>query len=710
MLHNKSNLYISVFLLFLSQIGFSQIKAANDIENTVLMHIDSASIAIDEGKMVKSADFLNLAKTSIDSTSSQYILYKYYITLGALTLSRHQISDSQNAYTKALEAARNTQDSAALINVYSGLANSLLIDKKYKKALVYQKQALEMLENDKTSTYYSLLSNMSISYTQAKDFDNALTALLTVKKYFEEQGDIKLLAIIENNLGELYRENFEDFTNAKAHYHKAIQLNISIDNLLQLSYNYHNMSLSCIGLNQVDSAFFYVNKALDIKKELSDLGGLASTNHALGLIYYENKEYDEAINSFQKSLSISQEFGITLGMYYANLGIGDALLAKGNRPQALLYYEKVEEIVKNSESFDMKKEIGNKLFKFYKEGEDFKRALFYSERIKSIEDSLSAIERNEHFEELRVKYETSLAETENTILKEREVAQKKQISLQNLFLIILFIALVFLLILLVFLFRSNLAKRKAKDELERQFAIVKEREAELDLTIALKNKIFSVLGHDLRTPLANVSSLIDSMSQIDLSPEELAFMLKHLKGETNASLKTLENILQWARLQMNENSLTISELDEDGIVIEIIKNFESQTEGKEIEVVYVNNSSSIFCADENQFRSIANNLIGNAIKFSPVKGKVDVSFIEKNGNFIFTVSDQGEGIRPSVIKNLETQKELLSTYGTEGEKGTGIGLRIVKDFIILHKGTLGFSKNEPKGTKVIVTIPKLKVS
>ncbi len=717
MLPNNTCYYVCLLFLFLCKIVSSQDYPIDKDEEATFKLITSASNALNDGDFKKSANFLSLAGASIDTTSSDFIYYKYYSTLGSLAFSRYQVAESQDSYSEAIKAARILQDTAFLVASYSGMANALLVDNKYKKALIFQQEALDMLEDEKTKTYYGLLSNMSIAYKQSQDFDNALKALLTVNEYFKEQDNPKEQATIQNNLGELYRENFKDYSKAKEHYHKAIKLNTGENDLRQLSQNYHNLSLACNNLKQIDSAFYYINKSLDIKTEMGDLGGLASGNHALGLLHMGNNEYDAAVSSFQKSLNISEEFGIAPGLYHANMGIGDALLAKGDKVRALSYYKIVEEIVSDAESFEMKGGIAHKLFEFYKEENDFERALFYSERIKSIEDSINVIKSNDHLEELRVQYETSLAETENSILREREEAQREQISLQNVFLIAMFIALAIVIVILVFLFKSNLAKRKAykevkkaTDELEKQFSIVKEREAELDRSVALKDKIFSVLGHDLRTPLANVSNLIDSMSQIDLSPEEMEFMLKHLKGETSASLKTLENILQWARLQMKDNSMNISELDEDGIIIEIIKNFESHTEAKGIEVNYVNKSNSIFNADENQFRSIANNLIANAIKFSPIKGKVNINFIEKYDVFIFTVTDQGEGIKPSVIKNLETQQELLSTYGTEGEKGTGIGLRIVKDFIILHGGILEFSENEPKGTIVTVSIPKLKIT
>lgn len=712
MLFKMTCLRIFVFIFILGSSVHSQNEPLPDEEGTLEL-IQFASDAMDEGDYNKSANFLSLAKASVDSTSSTVLLFKYYNTLGTLAFSRRQVAEAQQAFTKSISAARKLQDTAFMVASYSGMANSLLVDNKYKKALVYQNEALSMLENNKGKTYYSLLSNMSIAYKQSQDFDNALAALLTVEAYFKEQDDSKSLAIVLNNIGELYRENFNDYEEAKKHYHRAVQLNKKINDTHQLSQNYHNLSLATKKLSQIDSAFHYINQSIDLKTQMSDLGGLASSNHALGLIQMEAKQYREAILSFQKTLEISQNYGITPGLFYANMGIGDAYLTLGNRQEALKYYRKVEEVISDSDSYEMQGAIYSKLVEFFKESKDFEKALQYSEKLQTTQDSIELLKSNERLDELRIIYETSLAQSENERLRQREVSQQERIRLQNLYLFILSFVMIALAFMLFAVIRTQKQKKSAyeevsmtTEELEKQYEIVKEREAELKKQVILKDKIFSVLGHDLRTPLANIAGLIDSMTQIDLTPEELEFMLKHLRGETNASLKTLENILQWARLQMNDNSVNIKELDEDGIIIEIINNFESNTLAKEIKVTYKNESKSILKADENQFRSIANNLIANAIKFSPIKGEVKVVFKEEKDDFVLSISDQGKGIDASVINNLDTREELLSTYGTEGEKGTGIGLRIVKDFINLHKGKLEFSKNEPTGTIVTVKLPK----
>ncbi len=713
MIFKRSFLPLCLLFIFYSTFTFSQ-ESTNKEDNITLDIIQAAADALEAEDYLKCADFLNLAKDRIDLSSSPRVLYSYYQNVAELSFIKYEIAEAQDAYLKSIESALKLGDTVAIVASHSGMANALLIDNKYKKALKYQEAALEMLKNKKSPTYYGVLANTALAYRQTKDFDAALSAFMEVKNYFQKSGDFKSQAVVENNLGELYRENFNDFAQADAHYKRAIALNIRANEKNQLSKNFHNLALLFQENNKIDSAFFYIHKAISLKGEIGDSGGRALSNHALGTIQLTAGQYDEAINSFEESLEISTLFGITPGLFYANMGIGNAHFAKGEHKEALEYYLKVEKITSDLESFDMKKAISKTLLDFYKENRDFEKALLYSDKLQAIEDSIASFQSDERMDELRIQYETNLAEKENAILKEIEVVQKDRIALQNIFLIILLIALGVFTGLVIILLKANRQKKiaykevtKATKELEKQYLVTKDRETELYKTVSLKDKIFSVLGHDLRTPLANISSLIDSMSQIELSPEEMDFMLRHLKGETNASLKTLENILQWARLQMNDKSILVTEIDEDGIIIEIIQNFESNSEAKEIKIKYLNKSNSILWADENQFRSIANNLIANAIKYSPLRGDIVVSFIEERDSFVFSVCDQGNGINASVIENLETQQELMSSYGTEGEKGTGIGLRIVKDFVHLHNGKLEFTSNEPSGTIVTVHLPKL---
>src|SRR5690606_35149708 len=98
------------------------------------------------------------------------------------------------------------------------------------------------------------------------------------------------------------------------------------------------------------------------------------------------------------------------------------------------------------------------------------------------------------------------------------------------------------------------------------------------------------------------------------------------------------------------------------------KSYESNANTKNVKISYTNTNNSVFHADENQFRSVVANLIANAIKYSPVYGEVKVGFFEEDSGFIFQVEDQGEGISQSIVHNLETKNQLISSYGTLGEK------------------------------------------
>lgn len=689
-------------------------QTSSDTDETeVLELISLAANAIEQYNYDLGEEYLARAQAVIDSTSSGEILFSYYQNLGYLFFQRNQLSESLRVFNLCLREAEKIGDTTKIIVAYSGIANNHILNRRYKEAINYQEKALEMSKDRNPGHYYGILINISNAYVQAQELYKALEALLEAKEYFKQGEGFDMQAIIENNIGELYRDQLKDYDLAKKHYQWAIELNTRAGNTYQLSQNYHNLSLLYSDNEQMDSAFYYMYKGIDLKKDMGDLGGLASSIYNLGTFFAKGERYDEAIQSFEETIGISEKNGIVPGLYFGNLGLGNAYAEKKMRSTALFHYKKAKQFADDMESIEMQKDIRKTLFDYYKQSENYKEALQISEELDIINDSIASLNLNEKLDDIRIRYETDLAEQENKRLREKEVTQQELISLQYTSLYILLFILIVITVLIIILYKAYRQRNEAynalqltTEELSEQYETVKKQELRLEVANNLKDKIFSVLGHDLRSPLINIIGLIDSISQIEFSRDEWEYLLNHLKGETNTTLKNLQNILQWAQLQINDKSIYIIQLDENEVITEVIKSYESNASTKSIKISYTNTNNSIFHADENQFRSIAANLIANALKYSPVYGEVKVNFSEEKAGFVFQVEDQGEGISQSAIHNLETKSQLISSYGTSGEKGTGIGLSIVKDFVELHNGTIEFIKNKPTGTIVKVTFPK----
>ena len=257
--------------------------------------------------------------------------------------------------------------------------------------------------------------------------------------------------------------------------------------------------------------------------------------------------------------------------------------------------------------------------------------------------------------------------------------------------------------------RAFAREKDSNDVLAEQFHKLKESEKELAESNDLKNKILSVLGHDLRTPLAGISSLLSTISAVEVSREELQDLVGHLKKEVDTSLTTLHEILAWARLQMNEMTKQIQNLDATELLNEVVNIYEPNIRAKMLNLKLETSPEDGLWADRNQMRSICGNLLSNAIKFTPSEGTLKIS-VTNNSEFTeITFCDSGLGIPENVLENLNKRGGLISNQGTSGESGTGIGLRIVSDFVEAHDGVLNFQNNPDVGTTVSVRIPKPKV-
>ena len=155
---------------------------------------------------------------------------------------------------------------------------------------------------------------------------------------------------------------------------------------------------------------------------------------------------------------------------------------------------------------------------------------------------------------------------------------------------------------------------------------------------------------------------------------------------------------------MDEEEKILESIEASELINEVISIHNHSAREKAI-AFNTNNVKVEFCADRNQMKSVFSNLLFNAIKYSKRGSEVDVSIMQVNQDVVFKITDSGKGIDPKVLDNLNGRHRVISEKGTGSERGTGIGLRIVNDFVEDHGGSLHFMSNEIGGTTVSVVIP-----
>jgi signal transduction histidine kinase len=247
------------------------------------------------------------------------------------------------------------------------------------------------------------------------------------------------------------------------------------------------------------------------------------------------------------------------------------------------------------------------------------------------------------------------------------------------------------IILIVILIRNDIKRR---DKLEREMK-------ELDMN---KNKFFSIVSHDLRGPIHGISKLAGFMKdEENTSREEMILMGRIMEDSAKKAGNLLENLLQWAQVQMNRLEFKPSGFYIDELVEECMDALRVNADIKKIALIS-NVQKQLVFADKNMINTVVRNLMSNAIKFTFEEGKVVVSSLRKNGHIEITVSDTGIGISDDAAKKLFHMDKANSTKGTANETGNGLGLLICKEFLEKNHGRIWVERRKEGGTDFTFTL------
>jgi signal transduction histidine kinase len=257
--------------------------------------------------------------------------------------------------------------------------------------------------------------------------------------------------------------------------------------------------------------------------------------------------------------------------------------------------------------------------------------------------------------------------------------------------------------LIAFSILGNIVFRTGR-AVRRRNAALEEKQKELAESHAVKDKLFSIIAHDIKAPINSLKGFLSLMNSNALNKDEQAQLLKNIDHHFNNTSELIDNVLLWARTQMNGITLTKELIDVKMITDKAVELLQTQAQKKEISIDNQTPNHKVF-ADPNMLELVFRNLIGNAIKFTPQKGMVGISAVIENDKTTFCVEDNGIGISKEVMPTLFRLDKTFTTLGTDKEKGSGLGLSLCKDFIAQHEGRLWLESEEGKGTKFFFTLP-----
>ena len=240
--------------------------------------------------------------------------------------------------------------------------------------------------------------------------------------------------------------------------------------------------------------------------------------------------------------------------------------------------------------------------------------------------------------------------------------------------------------------------------------IIEEKNEELRKTITGRDKMYSVIAHDLRSPMASMKMLLNTIMmsvEKDKIDPDIFDMLEMSNKTSEEVFSLLDNLLKWTKSQLGKLTVIPQKLDISGLADGVVEVMNSVAEVKHIKLIRTDHESFFVYVDIEMIKSILRNLISNAVKFSNPDSEIKVGIKAEDGKVIVSVTDSGKGIKKEDQHKLLKDSTHFTTYGTNSEEGSGLGLLLCRDFARKNGGELWFESEENLGSVFSFSLPQL---
>lgn len=254
------------------------------------------------------------------------------------------------------------------------------------------------------------------------------------------------------------------------------------------------------------------------------------------------------------------------------------------------------------------------------------------------------------------------------------------------------------------LHKKNIEIQKGREEITEKARLLKAQTEELKEINTLKNKLFSVISHDLKSPMYALRNMFRNVQQYNLPAEEVKAMVPDVLNDVNYTIGLMENLLQWSRSQMNAYKVQKEEVDVYALIEEVMYGQRLQAEAKQISVEHRTENPVSLIADRDMMNMVLRNLLSNAIKFTPQGGSIYLGANDMESFVEVYVQDTGTGMSKETLKKIQ-QNTGFTSKGTASELGTGLGLMLSREFLTKGGGQLHIESEPGKGSTFSFTLP-----
>ncbi len=559
-------------------------------------------------------------------------------------------------YEKALDGAFSSNFQDITIKCYNGIAQAQFIKAEFPDCYKSFLKALEVAEEINDFEMIILMNtNLGTLFSLLQNYEEALTYYEVAQTKFNEDTSIIAKVTVLVNLGFLNNKTKEP-KKALEYLNESIDLVQTIEATKILAFAYLTKGEVYSQMQEYEKAISYFNQAKKIYDEGNDNKGEADFYYYAGLANYELNNLEVAEKFISKSLEQYTAFTLKSGMQKCYRALYLINKRKGLTAKALSNLEK-SQLFADSTSRD-----------------------------KQTRD-ISMLKARSAFKKSKL-----LIEEENSL---KIAKQKRYIQWTTT-------GLICLLLISILIFKSSSTKKRLNKELAIKADILSNKKEELDKINSNQDKLFSIVGHDLRGPILSLKQLLGLALKNDTDIKHFYKFGPNLKKGVNHIHFTLDNLLNWGLLQMKGNTYDPVQININESISEILEFSRESYENKKLSVTKEIDENLSITADANHFNIIFRNLISNAIKFTPDNGAISVTVYSNERVTTISIEDTGIGMTQDIAYKILNNKEHYSTFGTNNEQGTGLGLVLCKELIKKNSGEINVTSELGHGSTFIV--------
>jgi signal transduction histidine kinase len=628
------------------------------------------------------------------------VVGRWAMLIVLLTMVVRINSQAQNSGSLLKTIASGRNDSAQVLTLNE--AALAVRDSNETLALQYAIKAKELATKIKFEKGLGpVLSNLGWIYYRQSDyvraFEISTEALVLNHKMgnrTEMANSFYTIGLIDSRLGK-YDSALIDFKN-------ALDLFTEKGDIIGISKSLNSAAYCLVKLQKLDSA------RSNVLHSLNGVGNnnkrLAAAKRTLGDIFFEEHNYKEALKNFEESLKLNEASHDKVFAMFTRYRIGKTYIQLNNPDKALFFLnQNISAASKNKMKSGLKS-----TYQFtsdaYAQKKDFVSAYKYLVLANQQKDSINEQRSEQQFALSQARHESELKNAQIKLLTKDSLLKESEIKNQKRFIYLGVGSFAVLLALVFSIYRSYRNSKMANLLLISRNEMINLQKDELKNLNATKDKIFSIIGHDLRSPLTGIHSLLSLITKNAISQKEFLEFSLHLKQNLEYVQNDLDNLLNWANAQLKGVKPAFENVSAYHVVSEKINLLSEVAKPKNI--IFKNQVAtnvSIF-TDVNHLDLVIRNLLANAIKFSQPGGIITVNTKLVNGFVQLTVTDTGVGMTDEEVNKLFKSDSHFTKKGTQDEKGMGLGLLLVKEFVQINNGSISVTSKPGQGSSFTVSL------